>query len=130
MIEEIKEQIALHKGSGKTFAEFIAELFKDKFIEIYLGDAYEEVKTEQTSEASPAFFYGKVIGAYKECLIINCAHIKGGKIQLGKLLFINERAIRALSIINGETTINDIILNGSDSKLIKKIFEDTVKNEL
>lgn len=123
LINKITSTIDEIKGSGKTFAEFIAEVFKDQFVEIYLGDAYEEVKTEQTSQAFPAVFYGKVVGAYKECLIINSAHIKNKKIELGKILFINERAIRALSTINDETSINDVIIDGNDAKLLKKHFD-------
>ena len=43
-------------GRGKTYAEFIAEVFKDKFIEIYLSDSYEEVSMEQISQNYPAVF--------------------------------------------------------------------------
>lgn len=121
--DKVKDKVEEMKGSGKTFAEFIADVFKDQFIEIYLGDAYEEVKTEQTSQAFPAVFYGKVIAAYKECLVINSAHIRNKTIDLGKILFINERAIRALSVISDETSINDVILDGSDAKFLKKHFD-------
>lgn len=30
----------------KTLAEFIAMIFKDKFIEMYLGDSYEELSVD------------------------------------------------------------------------------------
>ena len=66
--KEIIDAIKLVQGSGKTFAEFLAELFKDKFIEVYVGDAYEDVSTEQISTTYPAVFCGKVVAAYRECL--------------------------------------------------------------
>ena len=93
-IQELSNKLA---GSGKTFAEFLSELFKDKFIEIYLGDSYEDINVEQISTSYPAVLCGKVISAYRECLIINGAFVnKHNKMQLGNLVFINERAIRAL----------------------------------
>ena len=113
------------RGSGRTFAEFISELFKDQFIEIYLGDAYEEVSTEQISTAYPAVFCGKVVGAYKECLIISAAYVNSSrKVSLGNLMFINERAIRALSAVDGHGVIEDMFLRSRESVEICKKFEN------
>jgi hypothetical protein len=110
---------------SKTFAEFIAELLKDKFIEIYLGDSFEEIKLEQTSMSYPAVFCGKVVGAYKECLVLNSfytADNKGTK-QLGNVIFVNERAIRALKEVDGNGTINDLFIkSGSESLGIYKEY--------
>lgn len=129
MDEHTPEEIELHnnekyiknmaetlKGSGKTFAEFLAETLKDKYVEIYLGDSYEEVSTEQISTSYPAVFCGKVVTAYKECLVINCAFINASKkLQHGNLLFINERAIRALNIIDGFGVLQDMFWRSSES---------------
>jgi hypothetical protein len=110
---------------SKTFAEFIGELLKDKFIELYLGDSFEEIKLEQTSMSYPAVFCGKVVGAFKECIILNSfysADSKGTK-QLGNLIFVNERAIRALKEVDGNGTINDLFIkSGSESLGIYKDF--------
>lgn len=109
----------------KSFAELIAELFKNKFVEIYLGDSFEEIKLEQNSVSYPAVFCGKVISAYKECLILNSFYTsdnKGTK-QLGNIIFINERAIRSLKEIDGNGTINDLFIkSGSESLSIYKDF--------
>lgn len=108
----------------KTFAEFIAQIFEGKFVEIYLGDSYEEISTEQISTAYPAVFCGKVIAAFKECLIINSMYADevSKSPKLGNMLFINERAIRALTEIDGEGVIEDIFLNSKDTKIIKREF--------
>lgn len=112
------------KGRHKTFAEFISELYKDKFIEIYLGDSYEEVSVEQISTSYPAVFAGKVVGAFKECLIINGLYAdKSDKIQLGNLIFINERAIRALNEVDGNGKIEDMFLRSSESLTVKNVSE-------
>lgn len=112
------------KSRDKTFAEFIATLYKDKFIEIYLGDSYEEISMEQISMSYPAVFCGKVVAAYKECLIINGAFAdKSKKFHMGNLVFINERAIRALNEVDGNGIIEDMFVRSSESVQIKNIME-------
>lgn len=117
-------------GRNKTFAEFIAVLFKNQFIEIYLGDEYESVSTEQVSTTYPAIFCGKVVAAYKECLVLNSVYVEGeGKaksMKLGNLVFINERAIRGLNEIDGHGCIEDMFLQSKDTLEILKVFGDKV----
>ena len=119
-----------NKDRTKTLGEFIGTLFKDKFIEIYLGDSYEEVSLDQTSCAYPAVFCGKVVGAYRECLIINSVFInEDKKLQLGHLMFINERAIRGLNeVIEGNGIIEDMFLRSKETSKIKRHFiNDLIK---
>ncbi len=101
----------------KTFAEFIATVFKDKIVEIYLGDSYEEVSLEQTSMAYPAVFCGQVVSAYKECLVIRGVYVdaKNKETTFGNLVFISERAIRGLNEINGEGTMEDMFLRSKEA---------------
>lgn len=126
--EEVLDTIAKLKGSGKTFAEFLAELFHGRYLEIYLGDSYEEVSMEQISTAYPAVFCGKVIGAYRECLVLSAAYIDSQrKLKLGNLMFINERAIRALNEIDGNGILQDMLLRSRESLDIKRLFIDKNK---
>ncbi len=126
--EEIVEKITeMNKDRSKTFAEFIVSLFKDKFIEIYLGDSYEEVSVEQISTAYPAVFVGKVVGAFKECLVINAAYIsKDKKLRLGNLMFISERAIRALNEVDENGIIGDMFLRSKESLDVKDHFVNNI----
>ena len=118
--EQLKDTIQQFQGSGKTFAEFLAELFADKFIEIYVGDSYEDISTEQISTAYPAVFCGKVVAAYRECLIIDCAYVQhNSHVKLGHYLFINERAIRALNEVDGKGTLEDMMLRSKETLGIK-----------
>lgn len=112
-------------GRTKTLAEFIATIFKDKFIEIYLGDSYEEVSMEQTSQAYPAVFCGKVVAAYKECLVLNSVYVnESKKLTLGNLVFVSERAIRGLNEIDGRGNMEEMFLRSSESLEIKRHFID------
>ena len=124
-VEDIKSVVTQCQGTGKTFAEFLAVLFKDKFIEIYLGDAYEDVSTEQISTAYPAVVCGKVITAYRECLILEAAFIDHHhKLKMGNMLFVSERAIRFLNEIDGNGILEDMMLRSKESLGIKAAFID------
>jgi hypothetical protein len=122
-IDSLIEQFNVTRN--KTFAEYIAELLKDKFVELYMGDSFEEIKLEQNSMSYPAVFCGKIVGAYKECLIVNSFRTvdnKGTK-KLGNLIFVNERAIRALTEIDGNGTIDDLFIkSGSESLFLYKAY--------
>jgi hypothetical protein len=125
--EEVLETVETcnTEGRTKTLAEFIATIFKDKFIEMYLGDSYEEVSTEQISQSYPAVFCGKVVGAYKECLIVNSVYVNEVKrLTLGNLVFISERAIRGLNEIDGKGNMEEMFLRSSESMEIKRHFID------
>lgn len=123
--KQIEEMVESCKGSGKTFAEFIAEIFKDRFIEIYVGDAYEDVSVDQVSVTYPAVFCGKVVAAYRECLIISSVFVDTGRhLQMGNMMFISERAIRALNEIDGNGIMEDMMLRSKESLIIKKVFID------
>ena len=121
--EYLKNMADSCKGSGKTFAEFLAETLKDKIIEIYLGDSYEEISTEQVSISYPAVFCGKIVAAYRECLVISSIYVdKRKSIKSGNLIFINERAIRALCQVNGEGFLEDMFLRSRESVHVMKAF--------
>lgn len=113
----------LNKKRTATLAEFIYACFKDKHIEIYLGDAYEDISVEQISTTYPAVFTGKVIAAYKECLILEGGYVdrKNKATKFGKQIFVNERAIRGLCEVDGNGILDDIFLRSRESVEIKKI---------
>lgn len=116
-----------NKDRAKSFAEFIAEVFRGQLVEIYLGDSYEDISTEQVSTSYPAVFCGQVIAAYKECLLIKAAYTEGKNIALGKFVFISERAIRGLTPIDGKGTLEDMFLRSKESLEIKEQFEHLIK---
>ena len=125
--EHVLEAVATcNSDRTKTFAEFIAFTFKDKFVEIYLGDSYEDISTEQVSTSYPAVFCGKVVTAFKECLVLKGAYVnqKTKTAELSNLVFISERAIRALNEINGQGIIEDMFLRSKESLDLKEMYID------
>jgi hypothetical protein len=128
--KQVTDAIKMLQNSGKTFAEFLAEIFKDKFIEVYVGDSYEDISTEQVSTPYPAVFCGKVVAAYRECLILNCAFVSPARhLKLGNLMFVNERAIRALNAVDGNGTMEDMMLRSKETLDIMALFDDKTDND-
>jgi hypothetical protein len=129
-LDKTIEELNLERKA--TIAEFLYTLFKGKFIEIYMGDIYEEVSDEQISTTYPAVFSGKVIGAYRECLVLQGVHFdkytNSTSNKKGKLIFINERGIRGLCEIDGRGIIDDIFLRSRDA-FEAKYGEDAVASK-
>jgi len=121
-IEKLKAENA-QKGYYSTMAEFWYELFKDKYVEVYLGDSYENVSTEQVSTPYAAVFSGKVIAAYKECLVMEGAYIDrtNNVHKIGKQIFISERSVRGLCEVDGNGILDDIFLRSREAKLLKDL---------
>jgi hypothetical protein len=124
--EEISNLSKSWEKQDKTYAEFIYSLFKDKYIEIYLGDSYEEISVEQISSSYPAVFCGKVVAAFKECLAIEAIHVTKQKIvKGGNIILINERAIRALSEVDSETgSLQDMIIRSNEVNAVYKAYHN------
>ena len=130
--KELADVIQTLKDAGKTatFAEFLAEAFKDKYIEVYVGDAYEDVSTEHISTTYPAVFCGKVIMAYREALVLSCAYIGPTRhLTMGNMIFINERAIRALTEVDGKGTLEDMMLRSKETLDIKEAFPNAIYHD-
>lgn len=121
---EMIDTIETWSNREKTLAEFIATVYKDKYVEIYVGDAYEDIKFEQSSQNYPAVFSGKVISAYKECLVIEAIYVaKDKKVQKGALMCLNERAIRCLIELNGDFSIQDMMLRSNETSSIYNAYK-------
>ena len=124
MISEnnLKDTIELLKSDSKTFCEFVAEVLKDRLVEVYMGDKYEEVSTEQIATPYPAVFCGKVIGGHKNCLILSCAYVKNKKTEIGNIIFLNEISIKAINEIDGNGILKDMLTSSEESVNIAKSF--------
>ena len=99
-----------------TMAEFVAMVWKDRFVEIYIGDTYEDIKLEDTTQKVPAILVGQIICAYAECLILNCAYkdLRTGKFAFGNVVPLNERGIRTITEIDLKGGLKDTFLDVKD----------------
>jgi hypothetical protein len=107
-----------------TFAELIAQVWGGKVVEVYIGDTYEDLKMEDSTQKSPAVVIGKVITAYAECLVMNCAYIdqQTKKLQFGNIICLNERGIRTITEVDESGILRDTFLNTRDNRIIKGLL--------
>lgn len=112
----IEDKIESLKNSNTrlTFSELIADIAKNKKVELYMGDEYETVVTDQVSEPYPAVFFGTVIGAHNECLILDSSESKY-RLPFKGILFIQERGIKAAVISeDNEGMLENLFLRSKD----------------
>lgn len=106
-----------------TFAELIAKTLKDKIVEIYVGDTFEDIRYDDSTQKCAAVLVGKVITAYAECLVLNCAYIdEHKKIKFGNIVCLNERAVRTITEVDESGLLKDTFLSTRDSKIVKDLF--------
>lgn len=124
--EEFIKAIDEVRASGKdiTFAELIAKTLKGRIVEIYVGDTSEDVKYDDSTKKYAAVVIGKVITAYAECLVLNCAYMDQvtKTMQLGNIVCLNERGIRTITEVDESGVLKDTFLSSRDAKIVKGLF--------
>lgn len=108
-----------------SLAELIAIVMKDRLIEIYIGDTFEDIKYEDSTQKYVAVLIGKVVAAYGECLILDCAYAdqKSKNIKFGNIVCLNERSIRTITEVDGSGVLKDTFLSTRDHMIIKRMFD-------
>jgi hypothetical protein len=109
-------------GEKLTMAELLAKVWAGKIVEIYIGDTYEDLKFEDSTQKVPAILVGKIVAAYAECLILNCAFSdpRTGDLAFGNIVALNERGIRTMTEVDHAGVLKDTFLNIKDGKRIKQ----------
>lgn len=111
-------------GEKITFAELIAKVWGGKIVEIYIGDTYEDLKQEDSTQKVAAVVIGKVVAAYAECIVLNCAYVdqRTKKMSFGNIVCLNERGIRTVTEVDESGVLKDTFLSSRDCKVVKGLL--------
>lgn len=111
-------------GKDMTFAELIAKVYKGRVVEIYVGDTFEDVKYDDSTQKYAAVVVGKVVAAYAECIVLNCAYMDQTtkSMQFGNIVCLNERGIRTITEVDDNGILKDTFLSSRDAKIVKGLF--------
>lgn len=111
-------------GTDITFAELIAKVWGGKVVEIYIGDSYCDIKYDESTTRVAAVVIGKVITAYAECIVLDCAYVnqRTGKMQFGNVVCLNERGIRTITEVDESGVLRDTFLSSRDGKAVKDLM--------
>ena len=126
--QDFKDIIKEFRADTKkhTFAELIAKIWGNRVIEVYIGDTYEDVRYADSTQKSVAILVGKVVDAYGECLVMNCAYVDQAtkKVKYGNIVCLNERSVRTITEVDESGILKDTFLNSRNGSIVKKVFGD------
>lgn len=108
-----------------SFAEAIVHVLKDKYIEIFMGDVYEQMNQVDFDINSFAVIYGKVISGYGDCLLIDSLYYdeQSKELRPGNLIFINTFSVKAVTPFDNSGSLLHSIISSRHlrkHKIIKK----------
>ena len=126
--QDFKQTIQEFKSDSKkhTFAELIAKVWGNKVIEVYIGDTYEDIRYTDSTVKYVSILVGKVVDAYGECLVMNCAYVDQAtkKVKYGNIVCLNERSVRTITEVDDTGILKDTFINSRDGNIVKKVFGD------
>lgn len=103
----------------KTFAEHIFEKLENQLVEVLIGESYEELQLDQLTSNYPAVVVGKIIEAFGNVLVLDCSYYEKKQLKSNKILYINDFTIKCLSPIDGNVSIEELLLRSRNTKAIK-----------
>ena len=105
-----------NKIKGKTFSEIAESLYKDKLVEIYCGDSFEEISFDQVSTKKPCVLVGKILKGIGNLLIINV--LSNESDSKSKIICLNEFNISMVTEKDDEF-LHDYFIQTSNSFKVK-----------
>jgi hypothetical protein len=105
----------------KRFSDILVTRFKGKVIEIYIGDQYETLNFEDSSQPQNCIIYGRLLDILDRFILLDCFFIdKNHNLKTNNLIYINLFQIRVMTELNSNGSLSDIFLSAKDSEKIKK----------
>lgn len=104
-----------------SYVEIVAKYLKDKMVEVYLGDTYEQIQLADYTTIVNSVIVGKIIDAENDCLILDSFFVnkENNQVESGNIQFINGYNIKTISPLDGDGTLNDIFINPKRARKIK-----------
>lgn len=101
----------------KTYVESLVDFLKDKLVELYVGDQYEQVAYSDNTQNVSSVLVGKIVGGEGDCLIFDSLYRDkiDKKQKHGNIVYINGYNIRAACELNGSGSFRDSIVSVNDS---------------
>lgn len=107
--------------TSSTFCEIISEKLKDKLVEIFVGEMYETLHQADFSYNSPMIICGRLVDGVGDCLILDSFHLnEDHKREFGNIIYINGYNIKAITELNTNGTLKEVLTNSTFYKKVKK----------
>lgn len=122
ILDAFRELKEAHPNEDASFAEIVAKIYKDKLVEIYVGDTYESLSTDQVSEDYPSVYCGIVEAAYGNALVVNCSYLDDqNHATFGHYVMIHGFSIVLVKEVMGKEgkTMEDLMDRSSVTRFVK-----------
>jgi len=96
-----------------SFAAFLAKAFEDKIIELYFGEDFEKINTEQCQTGTPSVICGTILNAVNNFIILDCYSNNNDHLQAGSVVFINMDKVIAIKEFNKNRPLSNIFIKSS-----------------
>lgn len=102
----------------------ILTYFQNKYMQIYLGEQYEEIQLDDHTYEIVSIIYGKLVDVISDFLVVDCFYVSADKeIKSGNIVFINSWQIKMMTAFDDKGTIDDILLSQKHNDLIKSLIK-------
>lgn len=115
------------EDNEKTVKPFHDELLslKGSILDLYIGDEAISMTYDECSVRQNSSIFGKLLEVLDRFIIIHCLYLDGsGHIQFGNKVYINAFQIRAMTVLDGKGSLQDISMNVRDANRIRKIIRE------
>lgn len=104
--------------------ETILPLLQNKYVEVYIGDTYEELSFSDHSQMVNGVIYGKLLTVIGDFFVLDTFYVdkKDGEVKSGNIIFINSWHIAALSPVDDNGSMADALLSVSHINKIRAII--------
>lgn len=96
--------------------------FKDKYVQVYIGDQYEELQQFDYSQTVNGTIYGKFLNVCGEFLILDCFYYDNKELKSGNIVFVNSWHIKSILEVKSKGSMSDVLLSIKDIVLIRKLI--------
>lgn len=113
--------------SVKTYRNILDVLdqMRGQYIELYIGETYENIEYEEVSRPQISTIFGKVIECLDRFLVLDCFYVdqRTQEVKDKHIVFINAFQIRTFTSVDGGGSLDDIFLSAKHVNKIKKIIK-------
>jgi hypothetical protein len=119
--EKFVNPFASNDGDLKKFSDELLGM-KGEIVEIFLGEKYQSLSYSDGDVDENSVIYAKVIDVLDRFVKVHCYYIDPitKDIKDDNIVYINTFQIRALTVCNGNGSIDDIFLSSRASKKVRK----------
>jgi hypothetical protein len=123
-IENPFEAYSVLDGDLRKFSDELLIKFKDKILEIYIGDQSETINYDDYSVPKNCSIFGKLIDVLDRFVIFDCFYMdsRTKTLKSDNRIYINLFQIRAMTEVNGKGSLGDIFLSVDDAKVVRKLI--------